>query len=252
MSEMDTLLSELREAGQHPDRALLDRIAALGPAVIPALIEIATDESLHFAETDSPAVWAPLHAVQLLGELRAVEAIEPLLPLFAWEDDDWIAYALADAFGQIGAPAVPALTGLLQDRAHDIWMRARVASALTAIAERHPELRAEVVSILTARLDPAESRTPDDETFNGFIICELLDLTATESLPAILRAYSEDRVDRLVVDDQDVWRELGLSPGRPVAATGGLRPRARAAAKVGRNDPCPCGSGKKFKRCCGR
>jgi len=23
------------------------------------------------------------------------------------------------------------------------------------------------------------------------------------------------------------------------------------AGKVGRNDPCPCGSGKKFKRCCG-
>ncbi|MEA1649028.1 MULTISPECIES: SEC-C metal-binding domain-containing protein [Nitrospirillum] len=22
-------------------------------------------------------------------------------------------------------------------------------------------------------------------------------------------------------------------------------------AKVGRNDPCPCGSGKKYKRCCG-
>jgi len=26
----------------------------------------------------------------------------------------------------------------------------------------------------------------------------------------------------------------------------------RAAAKVGRNEPCPCGSGKKFKQCCGR
>jgi len=26
----------------------------------------------------------------------------------------------------------------------------------------------------------------------------------------------------------------------------------RAAAKVGRNDPCPCGSGKKYKKCCGR
>ncbi|HYP08335.1 MAG TPA: SEC-C metal-binding domain-containing protein, partial [Bryobacteraceae bacterium] len=23
------------------------------------------------------------------------------------------------------------------------------------------------------------------------------------------------------------------------------------AGKVGRNDPCPCGSGKKFKKCCG-
>ncbi len=27
---------------------------------------------------------------------------------------------------------------------------------------------------------------------------------------------------------------------------------ARAAARVGRNDPCPCGSKKKFKKCCGR
>ncbi|MGA2948731.1 MAG: SEC-C metal-binding domain-containing protein [Candidatus Sulfotelmatobacter sp.] len=26
----------------------------------------------------------------------------------------------------------------------------------------------------------------------------------------------------------------------------------RSASKVERNDPCPCGSGKKFKRCCGR
>ncbi|MCA9081375.1 MAG: DUF1186 domain-containing protein, partial [Planctomycetaceae bacterium] len=26
----------------------------------------------------------------------------------------------------------------------------------------------------------------------------------------------------------------------------------RAAAKVGRNDPCPCGSGKKYKKCCGK
>ena len=25
----------------------------------------------------------------------------------------------------------------------------------------------------------------------------------------------------------------------------------RAEAKVGRNDPCPCGSGKKYKKCCG-
>ncbi|RCW44411.1 YecA family protein [Halanaerobium sp. MA284_MarDTE_T2] len=26
----------------------------------------------------------------------------------------------------------------------------------------------------------------------------------------------------------------------------------RAEEKVGRNDPCPCGSGKKYKKCCGR
>ena len=26
----------------------------------------------------------------------------------------------------------------------------------------------------------------------------------------------------------------------------------RKAAEIGRNDPCPCGSGKKYKKCCGR
>jgi preprotein translocase subunit SecA len=29
-------------------------------------------------------------------------------------------------------------------------------------------------------------------------------------------------------------------------------PFVRAGGKVGRNDPCPCGSGKKFKHCHGR
>ena len=26
----------------------------------------------------------------------------------------------------------------------------------------------------------------------------------------------------------------------------------RTGPKVGRNDPCPCGSGKKYKQCCGK
>lgn len=30
-----------------------------------------------------------------------------------------------------------------------------------------------------------------------------------------------------------------------------LKPLMRSAPKVGRNDPCPCGSQKKFKKCCG-
>lgn len=28
------------------------------------------------------------------------------------------------------------------------------------------------------------------------------------------------------------------------------RPIERAMPKAGRNDPCPCGSGKKYKKCC--
>ena len=48
----------------------------------------------------------------------------------------------------------------------------------------------------------------------------------------------------------------GRSRARDLAPARGLRPAAAPAiaatrAKVGRNEPCPCGSGKKYKKCCG-
>jgi len=30
------------------------------------------------------------------------------------------------------------------------------------------------------------------------------------------------------------------------------REKAPVGAVIGRNDPCPCGSGKKYKKCCGK
>jgi preprotein translocase subunit SecA len=30
------------------------------------------------------------------------------------------------------------------------------------------------------------------------------------------------------------------------------KPVIRSTPKVGRNSPCPCGSGKKYKQCCGK
>jgi hypothetical protein len=33
-------------------------------------------------------------------------------------------------------------------------------------------------------------------------------------------------------------------------ASGKVKPVVRAGSKLGRNDPCPCGSGKKYKKCC--
>jgi preprotein translocase subunit SecA len=43
-----------------------------------------------------------------------------------------------------------------------------------------------------------------------------------------------------------------LNQLRDQAATAATRPAKRAKPKVGRNDPCPCGSGKKFKQCHGQ
>jgi hypothetical protein len=41
-------------------------------------------------------------------------------------------------------------------------------------------------------------------------------------------------------------------PGSGVAGRRPARSAPRSSGHVGRNDPCPCGSGKKFKHCCGR
>ncbi len=64
-------------------------------------------------------------------------------------------------------------------------------------------------------------------------------------------AAAEER-DELVADAliaaydlRDYWRELQFEQVR-------IKEPIRRDAKIGRNDPCPCGSGRKFKQCHGR
>jgi hypothetical protein len=51
------------------------------------------------------------------------------------------------------------------------------------------------------------------------------------------------------VADLATWPGFQPKPQALVTASGFV-PRAPQAAKVGRNDPCPCGSGLKYKKCC--
>ncbi len=51
------------------------------------------------------------------------------------------------------------------------------------------------------------------------------------------------------------WYYCGKRSQPKIAAAAGKpssKPFVRSKAKVGRNDPCPCGSGKKYKKCCGK
>jgi preprotein translocase subunit SecA len=83
---------------------------------------------------------------------------------------------------------------------------------------------------------------------------------AARQFPAASAAARDDAVaeaaeSKPAMAPAGAARALG-SPlvGAGAARTGSPMPTARkpaAAAKVGRNDLCPCGSGKKFKRCCG-
>ena len=38
----------------------------------------------------------------------------------------------------------------------------------------------------------------------------------------------------------------------PASSSGPKTPYVKKETEIGRNDPCPCGSGKKYKNCCGK
>ncbi|MHB9132379.1 MAG: preprotein translocase subunit SecA [Armatimonadota bacterium] len=52
------------------------------------------------------------------------------------------------------------------------------------------------------------------------------------------------------IEEELVTHLFRISPTPDIPAAGGKRPGPAPAANVGRNDPCPCGSGRKFKQCC--
>lgn len=57
---------------------------------------------------------------------------------------------------------------------------------------------------------------------------------------------SSETIRRMVASGE--MAEADLDYMRPMAVP--PTPAQKARASVGRNDPCPCGSGTKFKRCC--
>jgi preprotein translocase subunit SecA len=71
----------------------------------------------------------------------------------------------------------------------------------------------------------------------------------TISLMTRIRPMKESRVEQLEARRRREQERMSFSHGE-----GGGKPKTvkRKGEKVGRNDPCPCGSGKKFKKCCGK
>ena len=278
------------EAGNPTGDSEFDRPDPLSadfrPEHTPGLIQILTDPELTAASSGSPVVWAPIHALRILGTLKAESAIGPILEELRHideGDDDWLGEEACDALANIGPAAVEPTAAYLADEKRGKYARLTAARALAQLARKWPEARAAAVAALTLQLDAHLVQEPE---FNGLLISALCDVPAPEAAPGIERAFAAGRVDESIVGDwEDVQIELGLKRfrehprkpnklteiGRRLRAVRGLPEPAedpligdlspeplappaapyRATPKVGRNEPCPCGSGKKFKKCCG-
>jgi preprotein translocase subunit SecA len=114
------------------------------------------------------------------------------------------------------------------------------------------EFRAATVRNVRRMLAAAQTNAEEFDTPNG---------DAAESKVAAPVAPSAPAKPSGPVTAKDAFAALmGVSPDRvrtsgPAAMPPPGMPGAQArpsAPSVGRNDPCPCGSGKKYKKCCGR
>ncbi|MDO5640257.1 MAG: SEC-C metal-binding domain-containing protein [Neisseria sp.] len=88
-----------------------------------------------------------------------------------------------------------------------------------------------------------------------------MELNPVEHIDFIRELYAQKAVEvGMYGDIEDVEIRLGLreqrSGKRPhyyamdAWAEGHISAAATGGIKIGRNDPCPCGSGKKYKKCC--
>jgi len=261
----------------------LDYVSELGVTAVdvPELLDIVGEWLEPFDRSkgeNGASGYAPVHAWRCLAHLGATEAVAPLLEMMESldeEDDDWYLEEFPHVFAWVGPACMEALSAYMCDPAHTVYPRAAVASALSKLSKRHPQTREGVLEVLCDVLSRFQET---DDALNGLLVACLLDMEATEAAEVIERAYAADCVDLLICGNWNQVREelgvegLGLVPehlanrrasrvewldpqdgrgdvgGAPV---GKMTPAGRPARKVGRNDPCPCGSGKKYKRCCG-
>ncbi|WP_175742709.1 SEC-C metal-binding domain-containing protein [Burkholderia ambifaria] len=231
------------------------------------LIAILADDSL--LAIDGPEAMAPVHAWRILAELQAVEALPSLIELLNQiddNDDDWVASELPIVFAKIGGASLDVLEPFAIDDGNGPFARICAYRSVAEIGNKHPASRSRCVEILVTMLHAYEA---NERHLNAFLISSLADLKALESFDLVREVYEKDRVDLDVTGDlEDAEIEFGIRTHRTTSRKLGemherfskffdgegsltsLKPII-ASTKVGRNDPCPCESGKKYKKCCG-
>jgi len=254
---------------------------------VPDLVRMIADEGLNWGDPESIEVWAPVHAWRALAQLRTEAAIPDLVATFNLideEDSEYRQNEYPKVMALIGPAAIPALQAYMADEEKGLWSRVAAGDALAKIGEAHPQSRDDCVAILAGQLSRHERQEPMQ---NALLISVLANLQAVEAAPVMEAAFAAGSVDLSVQGDwEEVQIKLGLLDERltprprygwlseemiPLAQELRESPLAQMLAnsaarrelpqrvqpesqgrKVGRNEPCPCGSGLKYKKCHGK
>jgi len=83
----------------------------------------------------------------------------------------------------------------------------------------------------------------------GLKLFKEMELNFRDKVVSLINTINVDIKDEPEKETIEKKPELILNSGE---GDEGHQPKRRESPKVGRNDPCPCGSGKKYKHCCGQ
>lgn len=220
-------------------------------------MRILEDDSL--LDEDAPGGgWAPIHAVNLLAEIGAEEAIAPMLRLLALTAfPDIVHDRLILGLGRMGRSVLePALVAYAGNQDPDF--RYSLCGVLAELGVRDDR----VFEILLDQLD-------EDIGAGAMYFAAYGDPAAMPYLSEVLDEVpvTDDPTENHVIIElvaaieglgggltEGQWRkhakavQVARRSRRGPSASDASRPAAQKA-RPGRNDPCWCGSGRKYKKC---
>jgi hypothetical protein len=280
--ETKEILEDLgRFTGKVPQAALV-AAAGLCSEITPHLLATVEEGCEHPARLEEAgAVWAHLYAMLLLAQFREPKAYPLVVRFFRLPGE-----LALDLTGDYGLEQLPRILsgvcgddpGPILDMAADPdvgpYVRWACFDALVWLVADGRWAREEAIAsfgrLLRGGIEPTATGA-----WSG-LVNACLDLAATELAEEIETAYDLGVVDRFSVSRKDIARAFEQSPEEALARVRADRRRLpitdvatevsdwycfqdktpvrpqREVKRVGRNDPCPCGSGIKFKKCCAR
>lgn len=225
-----------------------------------------------------------------LQATEAVEPLIDVICACGDEFDDWVFEELPEILGEFGELAIEPLMILAKDQTRKEFARSAAVHALRFVVKYHPEFRETVLRCLTQLMENAAQETNEFNTSLLCELMDLKAIESAAAIEHAYSLDCIDTW--MCGDWEEVRKELGvvglglpmpvrrdnrlqpLSPDWHIAdledfteqfdedefASPGAAPtfltRVESALvshkTVGRNDPCPCNSGKKYKKCCGR
>jgi len=233
-------------AAKDLDPGLPARRGAGSVRLVPsdAPLPLSEDE---FADLDDwLGICSPFDVHGLLGLLHAV-AVAPgtVTPSV------WVPIVLPNGLADLNQDDVPGFMALLLRLQGDVIETVNAEETMTPEPGEHEECRSFAEGYAAgAELDPEWLRNEGHWSYASPLayLGGRLDLVPHDTVAEIERQFEPDpakaireQMASLIHAAHDAFQGLrqSLMHGTPARAT-----------RIGRNDPCPCGSGKKYKRCC--